>query len=84
MGEGFSLTEACDHMGIARSTVLRWAEKHEAFAASLTRAREALAEHAFSEAYAIPRKLLKLYDNEPDLKLDPARVQLARLATDTL
>ena len=84
MGEGFSLTEACDSMGIARSTVLRWAEKNEAFAATLARAREALAEHAFSEAYAIPRKLLKLYDNDENLKLDPARVQLARLATDTL
>ena len=84
MGEGFSLTEACDHMGIARSTVLRWAEKHDAFAYSLIRAREALAEHAFSEAYAIPRKLLALYDKDPDLKLDPARVQAARLASDTL
>jgi hypothetical protein len=84
MGEGFSLTEACDHMGIARSTVLRWAEKNEAFAASLARAREALAEHAFSEAYAIPRKLLKLYEEDPELKMDPARVQLARLASDTL
>ena len=84
MGEGFSLTEACDHMGIARSTVLRWAEKEERFASSLTRAREALAEHAFSEAYAIPRKLLALYDKDPELKLDPARVQATRLATETL
>ena len=84
MGEGFSLTEACDSMGIARGTVLRWAEKDERFGSSLMRARESLAEHAFSEAYAIPRKLLKLYDEDPNLKLDPARVQAARLATDTL
>jgi hypothetical protein len=84
MGEGLSFTEACDHMGIARSTVLRWEGKDPAFAATLARAREALAEHAFSEAYAIPRKLLALYDKDPDLKLDPARVQAARLASDCL
>ena len=86
ISEGMSLTEACDSLGLARSTVLTWAESgnQPAFASSLTRAREALAEHAFSEAYAIPRKLLALYDDDKDLKLDPARVQLARLATDTL
>jgi hypothetical protein len=86
ISEGMSLTEACDALGLARSTVLTWAESgnQPAFASSLARAREALAEHAFSEAYAIPRKLLALYDDDKDLKLDPARVQLARLATDTL
>ena len=86
ISEGMSLTEACDSLGLARSTVLTWAESgnQPAFASSLARAREALAEHAFSEAYAIPRKLLALYDDDKDLKLDPARVQLARLATDTL
>jgi hypothetical protein len=86
ISEGMSLTEACDSLGLARSTVLTWAESgnQPAFTSNLARAREALAEHAFSEAYAIPRKLLKLYDDDPELKLDPARVQLARLATDTL
>ena len=84
MGEGQSLTEACDSLGIGRSTALGWAEKSPEFASRLTRAREALAEHAFSEAYAIPRKLLAMYEKEPNLKLDPARVQVARLASDTL
>lgn len=86
ISEGMSLTEACDSLGLARSTVLTWAESgnQPAFTSNLARAREALAEHAFSEAYAIPRKLLKLYEEDPELKLDPARVQLARLATDTL
>ena len=86
ISEGMSLTEACDSLGLARSTVLTWAESgnQPLFTSNLARAREALAEHAFSEAYAIPRKLLKLYDNDENLKLDPARVQLARLATDTL
>jgi DNA-binding CsgD family transcriptional regulator len=86
MSEGYSLTDACDEMGIARSTVHRWAEKEPSFALTLTRAREALAEHAFSEAYAIPRRLLALYDADKkgELKLDPARIAAAKLATDTL
>lgn len=84
MAEGYSLTEACDELGLARGTVYGWAEKDESFATFLIRAREALAEHSFSEAFAIPRRLLALYDDEPDLKLDPARVSAAKLATDTL
>lgn len=84
MAEGNSLTDACDKLGILRGTVHGWGERNPDFAATLARAREALAEHAFSEAYAIPRKLLALYDKDPDLKLDPARVQAARLASDTL
>ena len=84
MAEGNSLTDACDKLGILRGTVHGWAERNPDFAATLARAREALAEHAFSEAYAIPKKLLALYDANPELKLDPARVQAARLATDTL
>jgi hypothetical protein len=86
ISEGMSLTEACDALCLARSTVLTWAESgnQPAFTSNLARARESLAEHAFSEAYAIPKKLLALYDANPELKLDPARVQAARLATDTL
>lgn len=86
MSEGYSLTDACDAMGIARSTVHRWADKDASFALTLTRAREALAEHAFSEAYAIPKRLLALYDADTtgELKLDPARIAAAKLATDTL
>lgn len=86
MAEGYSLTDACDEMGIARSTVYRWAEKDPSFATTLTRARESLAEFAFSEAYAIPRRLLALYDADTtgELKLDPARIAAAKLATDTL
>jgi hypothetical protein len=86
MAEGYSLTDACDTMGIARSTVYRWAEKDPAFATTLARAREALAEHSFSEALAIPKRLLALYDNDKsgELRLDPARVAAAKLATDTL
>ena len=83
MSEGFSLTETADAMGSPRSTIYRWG-KTEPFASTLMRAREALAEFAFSEAYAIPKKLLDLYEQDPDLKLDPARVQAARLATNTL
>jgi hypothetical protein len=44
----------------------------------------ALAEFAFSEAYAIPKRLLAEYENKPDLKMDPAKAQVARLATNTL
>ena len=57
-----------------------------AFDSILARGREALAEFAFSEAYAIPKRLLALYDDDKtgELKLDPARVQAARLATNTL
>ena len=84
MAEGYSLTEAADAIGVARSTVYRWAEKDPAFATTLARAREALAEFAFSEAYAIPKKILALYDKDPDLKLDPARISAAKLATDSL
>lgn len=85
MSEGYSLTEACDAIGVPRSTVYRWAEK-EPFATLFARARGALAEFAFSEAYAIPKRLLAMYDEDKTgtLKLDPARVQAARLATDTL
>jgi len=84
MAEGYSLTEACDELGLARGTVYGWSEKSEEFATLLVRAREALAEHAFSEAYAIPKRLLALYDNDKELKLDPARVSLAKLASDSL
>jgi hypothetical protein len=83
MAEGYTVTEACDAIGVPRSTVYRWAEK-EPFATMFARARSALAEFAFSEAYAIPKKLLALYEADKELKLDPARVQAARLATDTL
>lgn len=83
MAEGYSLTDACDELNIARGTVYRWAEK-EPFATTLARARAALAEHAFSEAYAIPKRLLAEYVKNPDLKMDPAKVQAARLATNTL
>lgn len=84
MAEGYSLTEAADAIGVARSTVYRWAEKEPSFATTLGRAREALAEFAFSEAYAVPKRLLALYEQDPDLKLDPARVSAAKLATDSL
>lgn len=86
MSEGYSLTEACDHLGLSRGTVYHWKEKNPSFDALLARAREALAEHAFSEAYAIPKKLLALYDGDKkhEVRLDPARVQAARLATNTL
>ena len=84
MSEGYSLTEACDELGVARGTVHGWKRVSPAFATVLADAREALAEFAFSEAYAIPRKLLKMYEADPDLKLDPARISAAKLATDSL
>lgn len=83
MSEGMTLTEACDALGIARSTVYRWAER-EPFKTTFARARMALAEFAFSEAYAIPKRLLAEYETKPDLKMDPAKAQVARLATSTL
>ena len=84
MSEGLSLTEACDEVGVARGTVHSWKQKNEEFSALLADARDALAEFAFSEAYAIPKRLLSLYELDPDLKLDPARVSAAKLATDSL
>jgi hypothetical protein len=84
MSEGCSLTEACDELGVARGTVHGWKRVSPEFATVLADAREALAEFAFSEAYAIPRKLLKMYEENPDLKLDPARISAAKLATDSL
>jgi hypothetical protein len=86
MSEGYSVTEACDALNISRGTVYHWKEKNPAFDSLLARAREALAEFAFSEAYAIPKKLLALYDEDKnnEVRLDPARVQAARLATNTL
>ena len=84
MSEGYSLTEACDEIGVARGTVHGWKRNNEEFASLLADARDALAEFAFSEAYAVPKRLLAMYEQDPDLKIDPARVSLAKLTTDSL
>ncbi|NDB70617.1 MAG: hypothetical protein EB015_21945, partial [Methylocystaceae bacterium] len=57
MANGMTLTEACDELGLYRSTVHRWAESNPSFAPILARAKHALAEHAFTQAHLIPKKL---------------------------
>ena len=82
MAEGVSLTNALDILDIPRSTLWRWEEKGD-FAERLARAREAYAEHAASEAIAIPLRLLEEAEANKAEKIDPARVQAAKLASDT-
>ena len=82
MAEGVSLTNALDMLEIPRSTLWRWEEKGD-FADRLARAREAYAEHAASEAIAIPLRLLEECEAHKEDKIDPARVQAAKLASDT-
>jgi hypothetical protein len=82
MANGMTLTEACDELGLYRSTVYAWAERNPSFATTLARAKLALAEHAFSQAHAIPKKLY-----ESALKgeeLSGPMVAAARLYTDSL
>ena len=83
MAEGLSLVQACDALDLPRSTLWRWEDKEPSFAASLARAREAYAEHAASEAIAIPLRLLEEAELNREEKIDPARVQAAKLASDT-
>jgi hypothetical protein len=82
MASGRTLTEACDELGLYRSTVYAWAERNPSFATTLARAKLALAEHAFSQAHAIPKKLY-----ESALKgeeISGPMVAAARLYTDSL
>jgi hypothetical protein len=82
MANGMTLTEACDELGLYRSTVYRWAENNPSFATTLARAKLSLAEHAFSQAHAIPKKLY-----ESALKgeeISGPMVAAARLYTDSL
>ena len=82
MAEGFTLTEAVDKLGIGRSTVYRWVEENPAFGALYARARIALADHAFTQAAAIPRELYaRVQAGEP---IDGPAVAAARLYTDSL
>jgi hypothetical protein len=83
MSEGYTLTETVDKLGIARSTAYRWLEAHPStFGTIYARGREALAEHAFSQALDIPKQLYaKVQANEP---IDGAAVAAARLYTDSL
>ena len=82
MSEGMTLTEACDHLKIRRSTVYSWAEKRQDFSAILARAKLSLAEHAFSQAHAIPKKLYESALNGEELS--GPMVAAARLYTDSL
>lgn len=81
MAEGQTLTEACDLLGVRRSTVYSWAERIPSFSALLVRARAALAEHAFTQAASIPRELYaRVQAGEP---VDGATVAAARLYADS-
>lgn len=82
MANGMTLTEACDELGLYRSTVHRWAESNPSFATTLARAKLALAEHAFSQAHAIPKKLYESALNGEELS--GPMVAAARLYTDSL
>jgi len=82
MSEGYTLTETCDKLGIARSTAHKWMLEHPSFRTIYAQARVALAEHSFSEALAIPRALYaRVQAGEP---IDGAAVASARLLTDSL
>lgn len=82
MSEGYTLTETCDKLGIARSTAHKWMQENPAFRTIYAQARMALAEHSFSEALAIPKSLYaRVQAGEP---IDGAAVASARLLTDSL
>ena len=82
MSEGMTLTESCEHLGLHKSTIYRWAEKNPSFATTLARAKRALAEHSFSQAHAIPKALYEqALNGEP---IDGPMVAAARLYTDSL
>jgi len=82
MSEGYTLTETCDKLGIARSTAHKWMLEHPSFRTIYAQARVALAEHSFSEALAVPKALYaRVQAGEP---VDGAAVASARLLTDSL
>ena len=82
MANGMTLTEACDELKLYRSTVAAWERKNPSFATTLAHARLALAEHAFTQAHLIPKKL---YESALKGKeLDGPMVAAARLYTDSL
>jgi hypothetical protein len=82
MADGLTVTEAADRLAISRSTIYRWAESSPSFASLLARAKHALAEHAFTQAAAIPRELYaRVQAGEP---IDGPAVAAARLYTDSL
>ena len=82
MADGYTVTEAADKLGINRSTIYRWSEQNPAFASLLARAKHALAEHAFTQAAAIPRELYNRVLAGEDIS-GPA-VASARLYSDAL
>ena len=82
MANGMTLTEACDELKLYRSTVHRWAEKNPSFATILAHARFSLAEHAFTQAHLIPKKLYESALNGEELS--GPMVAAARLYTDSL
>lgn len=82
MSEGMTVTEACDHLGLYRATVYRWADLHPSFASTLARAKAALAEHSFTQAARVPRELYaRVQAGEP---IDGATVAAARLYSDSM
>jgi len=82
MADGLTVTEAADKLGINRSTIYRWSETNPAFASLLARAKFALAEHAFTQAAAVPRELYARVLAGEDIP-GPA-VAAARLYSDSL
>jgi hypothetical protein len=82
MAEGHTLTEACDMNSISRSTVYRWLQTNPSFATAYARAREMLAEHCFTQALEVPKRLYaQIQDGTP---IDGPSVGAARLLVDTL
>jgi hypothetical protein len=82
MSEGMTLTESCDFLGVKRSTVYSWAERTPSFSTLLARAKIALAEHSFTQAHLIPKKL---YESAlSGAEIDGPMVAAARLYTDSL
>ena len=82
MASGRTLTEACDELGLYRSTVYAWAEKNPSFATTLARAKLALAEHAATQAHLVPKSLYE--SGLRGEELSGPMVAAARLYTDSL
>ena len=82
MVEGHTLTEACDIVGIGRTTAHRWIEANPTFGAAYARAREMLAEHCFTQALDIPKRLYAQV--QAGTPIDGPAVSAARLLVDTL
>jgi len=82
MVHGHTLTEACDIVGIGRTTVHRWVLTQPAFGAAYAHARELLAEHCFTQSLEVPKRLYAQI--QAGTPVDGPTVGAARLLVDTL